>query len=306
MATMYSYSAYGLHIHSPLPLPEFVASEGEADVIIRYGKIEFPWAETNGAHRRICGTAEGIYFFWTDIGCFFVQNGNEIVIDPVPESEERDIRLAIVGPVFGALLHQRGLALFHSSAVALPSGAVAFLAHKGYGKSTMAAALHARGHNLITDDILALEEKEDHFMIRPGFPQLKLWPESIEAVGRNPEALPMLRANLEKRACRVSHGFSSQQLPLRCVFLLTGGPDLEITPLSPKEAWPQVMPHWYGAVFQELLRIFGLENQLRDCVNLVQRVPIYVLRRPRSLADLPDVAQLVEEHFSHNLQPVKA
>ena len=297
------YHAYNLNVHTALPLPEFVAGQGQVDITIRYGEIALPF-EVNETGRRIYGAAEGVYLYWQEIGAFLVQNGNEIIINPAPEAEERDLRLAIIGPVFGTLLHQRGLALFHSSAVALPSGAVAFLACKGYGKSTMAAALHARGHDLITDDILALEEKENHFMIRPGFPQLKLWPKSIEALGQNPETLPMLRLNLEKRACRVSQGFSSQRLPLRCIFLLEGGPHLEIIPLSPKEAWPQVMPHWYGAVFRELLKVFGLENQLHQCTSLVQKVPIYVLRRPYSLADLPDVARMVEEFAAHESQTV--
>ncbi len=299
---MYSYRAYGLTIHSPFQLPEFVAHNGEADVIIRFASVEPPWTETNEATRRICGTAEAVYLYWKDIGVFHAQRGKEISIDPLPEAEERAIRLAIIGPVLGVLLHQRGLAVFHGSAVALPFGAVAFMARPRHGKSTMAATLHMRGHELIADDVVALETREDHYMIRPGFPQMKLWPETVTAIGQTPESLPKLREKLEKRAHRVTGGFSTQPLPLRCIYLLASGPDLEIVPLSSKEAWKHVMFHWYGALFRgELLKIFGLDNHLRECTDLVKKVPVFILRRPNSLTALPDVARLVEEHVDCDL-----
>lgn len=291
------YRVYGLKVRSDLPLPELPLGEGPADVVIRYGQIaRLP--NPNGAERQLCATPEGAYLHWQNVATFLVRQGHEVVIAPEAGTEESILRLAVLGPVLGVLLHQRGASVFHASAVACPFGAVAFFARKGQGKSTMAAALQNVGYGFITDDILAVDENGDSLVVSPGFPQNKLWPDSVKALGEKPEDLPMLGPKFEKRARQVSQEFVCTALPLQAVFVLDFADSLEISRLHPKAALLEIMPHWYGALFQgELLHMFGLAAQLRQCTNLVNKIPIYALKRPRSLAALSCVALTVEEFF---------
>jgi hypothetical protein len=195
------------------------------------------------------------------------------------------------------VLFQRGLLVFHASVVGFPRGAAAFLAFKGQGKSTLASILHHRGHDLLTDDILALDVQGDHLVARPGFPLLKLWTDTIQAMGEDPESYPLLHPMVEKRVRRVSHGFAQRPMELHCVYVLADGQEPEIIPLEGKEALLNVLPHWYGALFDgDLLEVFGLGNHLRQCARLLQSVPVYRLRNPRALSELPGVAQMVEAH----------
>jgi len=308
---MFSYVAYGLRIHSALPLPELIADEAattgsEADVIIRFGKIEAVPFETNGAARHIHAIAGEVYLFWQGIGLFLVRGEREIIINPAPGVEERVLRLFILGTTFAMLLHQRGeVVVLHASVVAISDQAVAFVGAKGAGKSAIAATLHAQGHELVADDILAIDMNQGCSTALPGFPHLKLWPDSVASLGHVPETLPRLRPELEKRGHRITTGFARAPVPLRCIYVLSPGPEPEIEPLRPQEALIELMPHWYGARFgTELLQTLGLSTHFLQCANLASKVPVYRLKRPPSLSALPDVSRLVEEHLASDLQQV--
>lgn len=303
----HSYYAYGLGIHSALPLPELVPAETHADIFVRFEKAGLAHTEMDGKARLVWGTAQEVHLVWKDVGAFVVRDGREIVVDPLPGVEERVLRLAILGSSLGVLLLQRGLPVFHASVVGLSSSAVAFLAPKGHGKSTMAAALYIRGHDMVADDIMVVDGDGDQMMAKPGFPQFKLWPESAQAIGQDPNSLPTVCPGFEKRSRRVSHGFSQTPLPLQSIYVLGIGEEIEIIPLPPKDALLHILPHWYGAMFGgELLRVFGLGNHFRECTLLANRVPTYLLKRPPSLDILSDVARAVEKHALGERQPVSA
>lgn len=309
----YSYQAYGLSIQATLPLPELVAGKEasvadkrDADIVVRFGKVEGSLAEANDAYRHIHATPEGIYLSWRGVGAFLVRDGREIIVDPAQGVEERVLRLFILGTTLAMLLHQRGeLVVLHASVVAISGQAVAFVGVKHAGKSTMAAALYAQGHDLVADDILAIDMSQDCPMALPGFPHLKIWPDSVASLGYVPETLPRLRPELEKRGHRVTGGFSREPVPLRCIHVLGLGLDPEIEPLRPQEALLELMPHWYGARFgTELLQAFDLSTHFLQCANLANKVPVCRLKRPPSLSALPDVIRLVEEHLASDLQQV--
>jgi len=108
---MFSYVAYGLRIHSALPLPELVAGEAaatasEADVIIRFGRIKAVPFETNGTGRHIHAQEEEVYLFWQRIGMFLVRGEREIIIDPAAGVEERVLRLFTLGTTLGGFARQ--------------------------------------------------------------------------------------------------------------------------------------------------------------------------------------------------------
>ena len=87
-------------------------------------------------------------------------------------------------------------------------------------------------------------------------------------------------------------------MPLGCIYVLAGGPEPYIKPLSTKEALLHVLPHWYGALFDgELLDTFGLDTHFRECADLVKAVPAYVVERPADIDLLGDSVRMVECHF---------
>jgi hypothetical protein len=296
---MYTYSAYGLGIRSTLLLPELPSPVvARTDVRIRTGKLN---ASSEAGHALPAGrivrvTRGGAHLSWHQIGAFCVRDGREITIEPYPGVDKRILRLALLGPVLALLLHQRGFLVLHASAVARGGSAVAFLGGKGAGKSTTAAVLCARGYQLLADDVVALElTGADRPQVLPGYPQLKLWPCAAAALGEDPESLPPLSAGQEKRSRRMADRFAPGPLPLERLYVLSEGPSLEIEPLAPQEAILQLIGHSYSSRFgKDLLRGPAAAQHLLQCKEVAGSAPIYRLRRPLSLQELPDLARRVE------------
>ena len=296
MSSTFSYLAYGLGIRAAMPLPELVVGEAEEEVSIRFGGVDQPPSETSekgSSHYRLASNEDCL--FWQGVGSFLVQGGRDIVVDPSPGLDERMLRLFILGPILAVLLRQRGHLLLHASAVAVADEAVLFLGSSGWGKSTMAAVLHSRGHSLITDDIAVLQAEESHPMLFPGFPQLKLWPEALVSLGDDPETLPRWNPHFEKRARSASHRFPSTPLPIKRIYVLNEGDAPEILPLRPQEAFMELVRHTYGSDYglQTAMGV-GSTSHFLKCATIANQVAVCSLKRQRALSQLPNLSRLVE------------
>lgn len=292
---MFTYSAYGLDIASALPLPELVSTvpATEPDVVIREGQVDRSPAKTDGSlYGCFHATPEEAYLFYQPIGKLLVRRGREIILDLVSDVEPSVLRHILLGVATGILLHQRGHVTLHASAVSIHGQVAAFIGWKGMGKSTTAAALYAHGHPLITDDTVVLSNT-DAATVLPGFPQLKLRPEAVAAsLGLDPEALPHL--GFERRLRRADEGFSLSPLPLKHIYVLDWNERLGVDRLSDKEAFLQLITHSYALRF--LGNVGATAHHFSQIERLVLQVPVFRLRKPRSLSHLSDLVRYVESH----------
>ncbi|AFZ15082.1 Hpr(Ser) kinase/phosphatase [Crinalium epipsammum PCC 9333] len=307
---MYTYEAYNLGIHSDLPLPQLLAvAEANPDVVIKIGKINSFSQQPNEQKTFYRLTAQEAYLFWDVVGGFLVRQGREIIIDPLSDVEEQLVRLPLLGAVLAVLLYQRKFLVLHSSAVEVNGSAIAFVGNSGWGKSTMAATMYARGHKTLADDVVAIDISDPkNPTVVPGFPQIKLWPEAVVAsLGENPETLPQINSQVEKRARHTRDRFAQTALPLKRVYVLgqSATPTLRRLPLQ--EGLLKTISSSYlamGEFGQQFLQGAEASLHLHQCTNLAQNVPIYSLERPSSLELLPALAQLVEEDLANEVSLV--
>jgi hypothetical protein len=299
MRIVFSYLAYGLCIRAAMPLPELVAGEAEGgevegEVCIRFGRVEDPPSAIPEKRWGYFSPApQEDYLYCQQVGRFLVRGGRDIVVDPCSGLDERTLRLFIVGPVLAVLLRQRGRLLLHASAVAVADEAVLFMGSAGWGKSTTAAALHARGHGLVTDDVAVLRVEEGRSVLFPGIPQLKLWPKTLVSLGEDPENLPRCTPRFEKRARPATH-FSSAPLRLKRIYVLDEGDALEILPLRPLEALTELVRHTYGAMG------VGDPSHFFECASITDKVAMRRLRRQKSLSQLPKLVRLIEDDLARS------
>lgn len=238
-------------------------------------------------------TPQEASLFFKDIGVFQVRGGREIIVNPASNAKDRIIQLYIVGTVMAVLLYQRDLLVLHASAVETDGDAVAFLGGSGYGKSSIAAALHSRGHGIVADDVTPLNFNTGLVTVSSGFPQLKLSPEVAAFLGYDTDSLLQLQHGDGKLRCRVTQGFSQIPLPLRHIYVLAGGSIPEIEPLRPQEAFLELVRHSYPT---RMLQQGGASHFLK-CTSLAEKVPVSRLRNPYSLSSLPQLVQLVQDNI---------
>lgn len=300
---MFCYAAYGLSIHSVLPLPELVVGDAPVDVIVRPGKLGRKPSPEDGTGVGFWATATEACHLFQDVGAFLARDGRELIVEGAPDVDEKVLRLSLLGPALALILHQRGRFVLHASAVVVNGGAVAFVGGRGWGKSALAATFYNRGYGIAADDVTAIDVTPGCPTVFPGFPQLKLWPETVISLGESPEPLPRLHPLVEKRARCVSRGFSPMPLPLRRIYVLAEGPGLEIEALPPQEGFLELVRHWYGARFgEQLLKIDGAAVlHFHQCTSLARNIPICRLKRPYPPPPLSDQARLVEHDLAHNI-----
>ncbi len=304
---MFSYTAYGLVIHSARRLPELAVDRtaravtaGDVFVLDHSRKGATNTSYSPDIDLPVCrwvGPDETL-LSWQGVGAYLVRHGCEIHIDPAPMASEDIVRLFLLGPVLAALLHQRGLLVLHASAVAMNGNVVAFLGNGGWGKSTTARLLHERGHSFVADDLIAVfPDAEGAPVVYPGIFQFKLWPEAAAVMGDNPEGLPRIRPGYEKRARRVAPTLPLREpLPLRRIYVLGQGDGYDIVSIPAPKAIFELVAHTYT---HKLLQGEALSRHFRQCVQLVNAVPIGRLERKYSLAGLPEIADLIEQDMAH-------
>jgi hypothetical protein len=131
-----------------------------------------------------------------------------------------DTATYLLGPVMGFVMLLRGVVCLHASAVAIGDKAIALLGPAGSGKSTTAAAFAERGYSVLAEDVVTLDDRGDHFLVRPGYPCIRLWPPSVKALYGSETHLPKLTPNWDKCYLELSDNFQREPLRLAAIYHL--------------------------------------------------------------------------------------
>ena len=168
--------------------------------------------------------------------------GKSIVVSCPEDLTLADASIYLLGPVLGIVLRLRGDVCLHGSVVELDNEAIGLLGPEGAGKSSTAAALAREGQRVLSDDLLVVNREGDRFYAEPGYPLLRLWPQSVGALYGSPEAMPQLVESWDKRYLdlETTGAFAERRLPLAAIYVLgerRAGLTRAITePLSQRQA----------------------------------------------------------------------
>ena len=171
-------------------------------------------------------------FFYSDGARFAVEReGREIWADWPENYTLEDACTYLIGPIIAFVLRLRGVICLHASAVAVSDHAIALFGLAGAGKSTTAAAFALKGYSVLSDDVVALADHEDSFLVQPGYPRVNLWPDSVRTLFGFEDALPRITATWDKRYLALDQEdrrFQAAPLPLGAIYIL-GGREAHLT-----------------------------------------------------------------------------
>lgn len=235
----FHYLVYGLRIRADRAIAGLTVgrSVSRADVNVHLGSTPTGWraapAVTRPARRdrgfpeavtRQSDRRRGYRLRYADGTTFVVDcHGDNIWADWPSDLTLEDTAVYLLGPVLAFVLRVRGVTCLHASAFCVDGHAVALTGPSGAGKSTTAAAFADRGLPVLTDDLLAIEDSRRGVMAQPGYPRLRLWPDSTAILYGAPAALPRLTPNWDKRYLPLgSNGrrFEHRTRPLGAIYVL--------------------------------------------------------------------------------------
>jgi hypothetical protein len=269
-----------------LPAPQVAVSA--PDVTIGQGAVNFG-DKTGQDARQFVIEKDYACFWYRGIGAFEIREGRWVTYDASDGASASDLVAYIVGNVLGAVLYQRGATVLHSSSVCIGRAGVCFAGRSGSGKSSLVAALIARGHTLVSDDVTAVWHTEDLFYITPGFRQIRLAPQTMIAVHPPVHTLSLAHEGVFKTVYHVPTSTIADRVPLKRIYILAAGPEVANTRVTGRNAWLACAMNMYiGRRNTKDAGDLWLYQQLADHVD------VRILSYPRCLGRLPDLAQLVE------------
>lgn len=308
---MHRYLAFGLQVDCEWQLPDLLVGSSvhsSVDVSIVNTRVETPAAlgpvvpEVGG---RFAVQAGETFYGYPGLARYRVLSGNRIEVDPDPGADEGLVRHVLLGPVFATLLWQRDLLTLHAcvlsvdsreeSSASIGGRTCGFMANSGEGKSTLASALYARGHRMLSDDIAVIPWRKDPLEVLPGYPRMKVYPEVLVRVGVDPESRPRVHQGIEKRAF-MAKDLPTEAQPLRALYVLTRGETERAVRLEPAKALLVLMAQSYRP--NQQVAHLGSQELMRRCARVVQSVPVFALERPRDLSRLDLLARFIEAHVA--------
>lgn len=291
-----AYKAFGLHIVSEFPLPELPLTDqpgmiGSVSVI--QGDLSERWQNIPKITPSLGVRGNEVMFEAKDTAIFSIQAGNTITVSPAPGADTDCVRLFILGSCMGVLLMQKEILPLHGSALVIDNKAYALVGRSGAGKSTLASYLMDQGHLMISDDVIPVMVQNGLPLAVPGYPQQKLWQQSLDYLGMNSSDYNPLFERETKFAVPVHDRFQAEPLPLAGVFELSvaeEGP-ASLQPINGMERFHTLFNHTYQKAMID--RIGVREWHFSMLASFVNRLPMYRLTRPKAGFSAPVQTSLI-------------
>ena len=310
------YSLYGLKLASDFPFAnQLVEGSGAPDLIFRL--INAPptvdWDErlpaAYASASRLDSGQSLIYVYrqegyhvlrFTEVADFYLWP-QEIVCHLLDPTYAYVVEIYLLGLTFSLWLELQGIPTLHASAVVVERHVAAFLATNSGGKSSLAASLMQAGCPLLTDDILPIERCGETFRCRPGYPQMRMWPDQAQHFLGHYEDLAIVHPAYSKRRVPVGENglgtFYDASQSLGCFYIperrdpADWGTQVEIAPISRGEALMSLVGQSFGA---RLVETLGLQpRRLSFFAPLVSRIPMRRLVYPNGFDHLPHVRRAI-------------
>ncbi len=229
----------------------------------------------------------------------FVLNlqGTRIEIHPARNLPATTLQHLLLDHVLPRLFDLRGDLVLHGASVASPNGAWLLLGRSGRGKSTLAAALARSGFSLLGDDIVVMREIGSNWHVVPGYPSLRLWPDSAAALlARHDAGGPVAHFSQKIRGnvSRQGIGIITAPIPVVRAYLLERAPaesDPFVTGIAPGAA--------FGELAAQTFRLdptdsVALADEWRRLTRLATMPWIRRLDVPRAYEKLEQVIQRLQ------------
>lgn len=320
----FNYQIYGLRVQANLPIPALLpaGTPGCPDLQITFLESEnYPQPEDSTAiYSSSVATRAGAPYFrvWRSdnnkpaflgiqyndgqgSATFLVDRlGQKAAIYKTKTLPIADVLTYLLGPVTGCILRLRQETCLHAGVIAVDDRSLAVIGPKGSGKSTLIASLAQAGCAVLSDDIAPLTEDDGRFFVMPGYPCLRLWPDTINSLtGLNAADLTRILTISEKRFFPLKLGansgpwrFQPTPLPLGAIYLIAGRNEQETSIRRQSQAAGLIT--LTGNCYPEYsLRPSDRARDFPVLARLASAVPIFELSGMDGITNLPKIRDAI-------------
>ena len=291
------YRHSGLQVESELHLPEWSAFETPPASL---PDLRIFWSESPSSTRDVPAagpkeasvTADSCHFFVPEAAEYRVSRTGRIEIYAVSSPDIKKVRVFLYGAAWAAFCYLQELTLLHASVVAIREEAVAFCGPSGAGKSSLAARMTMLGYPLVSDDLFRVDFHEPgRAFVYPSSTRLKLWREALTSLGIACDLSEQDHVRMDKYHLPLSEDVSLKPRPLAAVFMLTWG-----APACMRLTGMAALRRLVGAATYRgdlLGEKESLAGHWTRCAELLRRVTVWELARPRDWAGMDAAVALV-------------
>jgi hypothetical protein len=249
------------------------------------------------------GKIEGGYLLnYIDLADFIVdQHGREIrCVRIEPGVSEETARHLLLDQVLPLVLNLLGRDVLHATAVLTPFGVCAFIGPAGAGKSTLAASFAASGYLPFCDDCMVVQLR-DEILAYPGYPGLRLWDDSADALtDSSSERDPVAHYTSKSRLFGEREYHPRKPHPLIAIYRVErraeGALPLKEPYIEPLEGRAAFMELVAANFVLDITDRATLARHFRFVQQLIARVPIRRIRLPNDFAALPSARKAILEN----------
>ncbi len=238
---LYSYSVYGLQIHSNRTLPGLLQTvsapghtltavfqqgipvEVSASARSMFEPVSNGQKELMPGPRIKCSSDQKYYSIEYDDGTDFLITGDgcRVWVNWPKQLILEEVLTYFLGPVLGYILRLQNIVCLHASGIVINGWGVLFMGPGGVGKSTVAAVLSLQGNKVLFDDVAPLYENYKDVVLFPGYPRVRLWPESVPLLFDKDTTLQQLCPGWDKWFLDLSghnKSFARRSAPLKVIY----------------------------------------------------------------------------------------
>ncbi len=234
-----------------------------------------------------------------NLGFIAIWNNRDIEMTPLIKNDEAYIRMIILGSLSMLLSNCLGNFSLHAASIVINNKAVLFCAKTGKGKSSLAAYFYAKGYTVLADDVTNIYvNKFGKATALPSVPRIKLSKDALQRIGKSPEGLDIIPANILKYSFPMKNMDQSSEYPISHIYFPEFNDNLninEIIELKGSNRLKEITRHIYRAKMGALLPTFKLNANV--LLNLISTVEMNYFNRSSKVQCMQESLKFIEKRI---------
>ena len=280
------YKVYGLEVESEININEFVSIEdinAENKVNIVYANMPLNIKEDIKNNKKSSFSKAECWFHINDVATYRVTNGNLIEFEPCENADPYLLRVFLMCSCLGFIMIQRDIVAIHGGTIVIDNKAIILTGDRGAGKSTLTTALRLKGYPFISDDVAAVEIKDNIPMVKHGFPYQKLCTSAMDQFGYDKEAYFSFMSDTETKYLVDSHKdfiYEDTRLCTLCELTVGDVDEVKIEEICGGEKLSKLISNRYRGEF--IQAIGGITSEaFKILLNIAKSIKVYRIIRPQ-------------------------